>query len=74
MTDETSQNSGEEQVPKPDFASCCREMAAARAGGGAAMEGMMSACGPMMQRMMAVCGESSGKNGSAAEDPAPEDA
>jgi hypothetical protein len=73
MTEEASQNSGEEQAPKPDFASCCREMATAMAEGGSAMERMMSACGPMMQRMMAACGESSDETGSTAEGPAPAD-
>jgi hypothetical protein len=74
MTQETSQNGGAEEAPKPDSASCCREMAAAMAGGGPAMERMLSVCGPMMQRMLAACGERSDQTGSAAEDPAPADA
>ncbi len=74
MTEETSRNGGAENAPKPDFASCCREMAAAMAGGGSARERMLSACGPMMRRMMAACGERSDQSGSAAEDPAPADA
>ncbi len=70
MTEETSQTSGAEQAPKPDFASCCKEMAAAMGEGGSVMERMMSACGPMMQRMMAACDERSDRSESAAEDPA----
>ena len=71
MTRESNQNGGEEQAPKSDFASCCREMAAGMTGGGPAMEWMMSACGPMMRRMMAACGERSDRSESSAEDPAP---
>ena len=71
MTRESSQNGGEEQAPKPDFASCCRGMADAMADRGPAMERMMSACGPMLQRMMAACGERPDQSESASEDPAP---
>lgn len=71
MTEENSQSGGEEEAQKPDFASCCREMAAGMTGGGPAMERMMSACGPMMRRMMAVCGERSDRSESDSEDPAP---
>jgi hypothetical protein len=73
MNEKTSQNSGDEQAPKPDFASCCRGMAAAMADRRPAMERMRSACGPMMRRMLAACGERSDQSGSAAEDPAPAD-
>jgi hypothetical protein len=71
MTRKNSQDGGEEQVPKPDFASCCREMAAAMTDGSPAMKRRMSACGPMMQRMMATCCEPSDRSESADEDPAP---
>ena len=74
MTEEASQNGGEEKAPKREFASCCQRMAAAMGDGDAAMERMMSACGPMMQRMMAACCQGSDRTESASEDPTPADA
>jgi hypothetical protein len=71
VTQKNSQKGGEEQAPKPDFASCCREMAAEMTDDGPAMERMISACGPMMRRMMAACCERSDRSESADEDPAP---
>jgi len=74
MSQGTNQNTVDEEAPKPDFASCCQETARETTDFGHAMKRMMSACGPMMQRMMATCCEGSDGTESAAEDPAPADA
>jgi hypothetical protein len=74
MSQGTNENTGDEETPKPDFASCCQEAARGATDFGHAMERMMSACGPMMQRMRETCGKKSQPPESAAEEPDAADA
>jgi hypothetical protein len=68
MTEATRHDTGAEPTPKPDFASCCREMTGAMPDCGPAMERMMSACGPMLEWMRSACGEKPQQTDTAAED------
>jgi hypothetical protein len=69
MSQGTNQNTVDEETPEPVFASCCRGTARGTTDFGRAIERLMSACGPMMQRMRATCGKKSQPAESAADGP-----
>ena len=69
MAQENHRNTGAEEKPKLDFASCCEGMAGAMEDCGPAMDRMMSACGSMAERMRSFCGEESPRTEPAGEGP-----